>query len=104
MSLGRVRRWFWSARVAVVSFVSMLLRVWCWFLPSRLVFVWLRSVAACAVVSFLRVVGWCLVLVVVLRIGFLFGRSARAVVSYRFSPLFGSACWSTKAKMGKFDL
>ena len=40
-------------------------------------------------------------LVVVLRIGF-FGRSARAVVSYRFFPLFGSAGWSTEAEIWKF--
>ena len=31
--LGRVRCWFWSVRVVVVSFVSMLVRVWCWFFP-----------------------------------------------------------------------
>ena len=30
LSLGRVRCWFWSFRAAVVSFVSMLVRVWCW--------------------------------------------------------------------------
>ena len=33
----------------------------------------------------------------------LVGRSARVVVSYRFF-LFGNACWSTHAKIGKFAL
>ena len=76
--VGRVRRWFRSARVAVVSFVSMFLRVWCWFGlrvwclfgvgPSRCVR-WFRfSALLCWLWSFALV----------------FCRSVRAVVSYRF--------------------
>ena len=71
------------------------------FWPSRLVFVCVRrwSFAACAAVSFLYVVGWCLMLVLFLRLGFglLRVRWFRIVFS-----LSGEACWSTQAKIGNF--
>ena len=67
--------------------------------PSRLVLVCVRrwSSPACAVVSLLHVFGWCLVLVVVLRLGFGLVRWFRIVFSLSLA-----ACWSTQAKIGEF--
>ena len=30
LAISLVRRWFWSFRGALVSFVRLLVRVWCW--------------------------------------------------------------------------
>ena len=70
------------------------------FFPSRLVLVCVRrwSVAACAAVSFLCVVGW--LWSVALRIGF--GRSARAVVSYRFFFCVVPSVGRPMPKLGNF--
>ena len=72
---------------------------------SRLVFVCVRrrSVAARAEVYFLRVVGWCL-LVVVLRVSHWFRLSCMRGGFVSFVSLFGAACWSAHAKIGKFAL